>query len=106
MGTIGIITALINRAKHGGAQKVSVSLARTGMWIQDQGVGPHPNVDEVIKFAYETVSQPQVSQNQIVTKTNYGEITHLGPIIDYSETQGRWDHPTPILGEHLAEWLK
>jgi len=106
MGTIGIIAALINRAEHGGAQKVSVSLARTGMWIQDQGVGPHPNVDEVIKFGLETVTKSHVSQNQIVTKTNYGEITHLGPIIQYSETPGRWDHPTPILGEHLPEWLK
>ena len=104
MAANGVVAALINRATLGGGQKVTVSLARTGVWMQDQGIGEHPNVDEVIKYGVAAVTTGQESDNQIVTKTHYGEITHLAPIIQYSETPAFWEHPTPILGEHFPEW--
>merc|ERR1712013_506784 len=38
MGAIGVLVALQQRSRVGGAHMVEVSLARVGMWIQDAGI--------------------------------------------------------------------
>jgi crotonobetainyl-CoA:carnitine CoA-transferase CaiB-like acyl-CoA transferase len=96
----GALVALARRAREGGSWLVRVSLARTGKWIADRG------------FCEEFASLPkdlderELKNLLVQTKAPSGTIQHLGPVLQLSETQPRWERPPVPLGTHPPEWPK
>jgi crotonobetainyl-CoA:carnitine CoA-transferase CaiB-like acyl-CoA transferase len=90
----GAMVALARRAREGGSWLVRVSLARTGKWIVDRGtVGD-----------FSAVQNPEVHDLLIKTRSSFGEIEHLGPVLRMSETPPYWERPPVPLGSHPAAW--
>lgn len=87
----GAMVALARRAKEGGSWRVRVGLARVGKWIVDRGV---------VDFA--GAVEPAVAT--VETRSPAGVITHLGPVVQMSETPAYWARPPVPLGYHRAEW--
>ncbi|WP_286299067.1 CoA transferase [Vibrio apostichopi] len=116
MGSIGILKALHNRAFIGGSQRVSVSLAQTCMWYQNQGLNSNPqnqqrsqkkdqeNIDKKFATIHKVISGGNISENTIKTPTPFGVITHLKPVLEYSRTPAYWDKPTSPLGSDFPTW--
>jgi crotonobetainyl-CoA:carnitine CoA-transferase CaiB-like acyl-CoA transferase len=90
----GAMVALARRVRAGGSWLVRVSLARTGKWIVDQGT--------IADFS--SVQNPEVKDLLIKTKAPAGEIEHLKPVLELSETPPYWERPPVPLGTHRAEW--
>jgi hypothetical protein len=40
----------------------------------------------------------------VQSDTAYGRLSHLGPIVEMSDTAARWALPTPPLGTHPPVW--
>jgi crotonobetainyl-CoA:carnitine CoA-transferase CaiB-like acyl-CoA transferase len=113
-GALGVLAALIRRAKEGGSYHVCVSLARTAMWYQDLGLVPDEDRTKYkgyYKDHLNRVMDPKIGDGfndhveLIETETPFGKLTHMAPVIKYSETPGYWERPTVPLGYHCAEWL-
>ena len=92
----GAMVALARRAREGGSWLVRVSLARTGKWIVDRGFFE----------GFSAVQNPEVKDLLVKTKSAIGEIEHLKPVLQLSETAPYWEHPPVPLGTHKAEWPK
>jgi crotonobetainyl-CoA:carnitine CoA-transferase CaiB-like acyl-CoA transferase len=86
----GTLAALARRATEGGSWLVKVSLARTGKWIVDRG------------FIDDFASVPDPDMKDLLMNT--GNVTHLKPMLELSETPPRWERPPVPLGTHKAEW--
>ncbi len=93
LGALGVLTALIKRADEGGSWRVRVSLCRTAMWLQDQGL---------VSPAYPKPVQPQ--GHTITAPSAFGALTYLGPVLAYGETPSHWDRQTVPLGADPAHW--
>ena len=91
---LGAMVALARRATEGGSWLVRVSLARTGKWIVDRGFIEN----------FSSVQNPEVKDFLIKTKSLVGEIEHLKPVLELSETPPYWERPPVPLGTHPAEW--
>jgi len=91
----GAMVALARRATQGGSWLVRVSLARTGKWIVDRGIDPD----------FSSVSnEPDVKDLLIETRSPFGVVQHLKPIVQLSETMPYWERPPVPLGTHPAAW--
>jgi crotonobetainyl-CoA:carnitine CoA-transferase CaiB-like acyl-CoA transferase len=90
----GAMVALARRVREGGSWLVRVSLARTGKWIVDRGT--------IADFS--SVQNPEVKDLLIKTRSPVGEIEHLKPVLELSETPPYWERPPVPLGTHRAEW--
>jgi crotonobetainyl-CoA:carnitine CoA-transferase CaiB-like acyl-CoA transferase len=99
LGAYGTLLALARRAREGGSYHVKVSLCQSAMFLQRQGRA-------AITGSEDGLSAAEVSALQMESKTSYGDIRHLAPVIRYSETQPKWAGPTPALGGDTAEWLR
>lgn len=96
LGTAGVLSAMLRRAKEGGSYHVKLSLARTGMWVQDLGLVS----DEVL------ATPPVIKPPRIISmQSAYGQLDHLMPATRFSETTAFWDKPTVPPGSSLAQWL-
>ncbi|HTO09429.1 MAG TPA: CoA transferase [Myxococcota bacterium] len=97
LAALGTMIALARRAREGGSYLVRASLSRTGMWLdglpRSESLGPGLGAAQV---------EPHLSHSS----TPFGELTHLSPIVELSETPARWALPTVPLGTHPAEWAK
>jgi len=92
----GALVALARRETQGGSWLVRVSLARTGKWIVDRGaIGD-----------FSSVRNPEVKDLLVKTKSPIGEIKHLKPVLQLSETMPYWERPPVPLGTHRAAWPK
>jgi crotonobetainyl-CoA:carnitine CoA-transferase CaiB-like acyl-CoA transferase len=89
----GAMVALSRRATEGGSWLVRVALARVGKWIVDRGT--------VDPSAPLTAIPDGLTQE---TDSLAGRITHLGPVLQMSETPPRWARPPVPLGHHRPEW--
>jgi len=92
----GAMVALARRAREGGSWLVRVSLARTGKWIVDRG----------FLEGFSVVQNPEVKDLLVKTKSSIGEIEHLKPVLQLSETMPYWERPPVPLGTHPAQWPK
>ena len=96
----GAMVALERRAREGGSWLVRVALARVGKWIVDRGL--------VAKDAYaglpEDLPKEELLPLLMEVDAPDGRIRHLGPIIELSETPGRWTRPPVPLGHHPPVW--
>lgn len=110
---LGVLAALIRRAKEGGSYHVRVSLAKGCMWYQDLGYVPEA---ERAIYKGNLLEDHRRCLNPIVgdgfndhvelmeTDTPFGKLTHMAPLVNYSETPGYWERSTVPLGYHTAKW--
>lgn len=97
LGALGVLTALLRRAEEGGSYHVRVSLCRTAMWVQDQGTIPRQVPPPTIP--------PEVIAARLLTRPSpFGQLTYLGPVVEYERTPSRWDRMTEPLGASPAVW--
>jgi crotonobetainyl-CoA:carnitine CoA-transferase CaiB-like acyl-CoA transferase len=96
LAALGVMVALARRAREGGSFHVRASLAQTGMWLERMS-----RTDS----AGEGLSAEQVRPFLVRSRTAWGELSHLGPIVELSGTPARWERPTVPLGTHAAEWI-
>lgn len=110
---LGVLAALIRRAREGGSYRVSVSLSRVCMWYQDLGIVPTEERARFKRHLQEETGRclnPKVGDGfndhveLLETDTPFGRLTHMAPLAKYSETPGRWERPTVPLGYHRVEW--
>jgi crotonobetainyl-CoA:carnitine CoA-transferase CaiB-like acyl-CoA transferase len=87
----GAMAALARRAKEGGSWLVRIGLARTGKWIVDRGT-------------VDAAGAVEPDAETMETDSPAGVITHLGPVVQLSETPPFWARPPVPLGYHKAAW--
>jgi crotonobetainyl-CoA:carnitine CoA-transferase CaiB-like acyl-CoA transferase len=92
LGTAGVLTALLRRAREGGSYHVKVSLARTCMWIQDLGYLERGQVVNSLTPKTFTMDGP------------FGELEYLSPITSFSATPASWNTPPLLFGASRAAW--
>ena len=96
LAALGTMVALARRAREGGSWHVRASLCQTGMWLERMARSPEPGPG---------LAPEQVRPFLTRSRTVYGELEHLGPIVELSETPARWVLPTPPLGAHEPAWI-
>ncbi|TCO52463.1 CoA transferase [Actinocrispum wychmicini] len=86
------IEALTRRITEGGSWRVRVSLARTGMWLDEMGrtetAGTEPEVDDLLAE----------------TDTSFGRITHIRIPGELPGSPPYWDRGPGIPGADPPEW--
>lgn len=98
--SLGAMAALTRRATEGGSWLVTVSLARAGQWIADQG-----RVTEAewratdAEFAAADIAAWSTESN-----SPSGVIGHLSPVVQMPATPARWDEPPAAPGTHPPVW--
>lgn len=102
---LGVVAALIRRAREGGSYHVRTTLSRFSMWYSELGVFDHD-------YMRETIKQPD---HQAIPPTGFkldgafGKQVRLEPGITFSKTPGYWEvpgHPTIVpIGASEPEWL-
>ena len=96
----GALTALGRRAREGGSWLVRISLAQTGKWLVDRGQVPENDLGDVpTDFTPEEIARWRTS-----SEVTAGQLQHLGPTLQLSETQPYWARPTVPLGHHDPVW--
>ena len=98
LGAYGALLALARRAKEGGSYHVRVSLCQTAMMLYRNGKTKSGMVPE-------DLSVEEIDDLSIFSKTHLGEIKHLAPVLELSETPPFWELSTPKLGENSGEWV-
>ena len=96
----GALTALTRRAREGGSWLVRISLAQTGKWLVDRGQVPETELRDVAS----EFGPDEISQWCTTSQVPAGELTHLAPTVQLSETQPFWARPTVPLGYHDPVW--
>ena len=91
--------ALARRAKEGGSYHVRVSLCQTAMMIYRNGKIQNGQ-------APEELSRREIDDLSIFSKTHLGDVKHLAPVLELTETPPFWEIPTPKLGGNRAEWAE
>ena len=100
LAAFGAMRALHLRATMGGSYLVRVSLCQTAHWLKSfPRTAPEAHANLGLQSA-EDVSDLMVSSD-----TAWGRLQHLGPVLDLSETPGRWTCPASPLGTHPPQWL-
>ena len=96
----GAMVALRRRATEGGSWLVRLSLAQIGHWLQQQGeLAP-----EVLAGVESEFKPSEVEKWTTVTDTPMGQLTHLAPVLEFSETPARWARPSVPLGHSDPVW--
>lgn len=96
----GALTALSRRAREGGSWLVRISLAQTGKWLVDRGQVAETELRNVAT----EFSPGEISGWCTTSQVPAGELTHLAPTVQLSETQPFWARPTVPLGYHDPVW--
>jgi len=94
LGAAGTLAGLVRRAREGGSYRVTLSLCRTAMWVQDLGlVDPSAALKGVAPPPTATMHSP------------FGELEYLAPLTHFSCSPSYWDKPPEPLGSSRAEWM-
>lgn len=96
LGALGALAALWRRSREGGSFHVSVSLARTAMWIEEKWRGSDPA---------RATGLGDLSAWMTESETQWGRLTQPSPVVELPETPPRWRAPVVPLGTHRPEWL-
>jgi hypothetical protein len=96
----GAMEALARRATQGGSWLVRVSLARTGRWIANRGLMDKAALAGVPN----DLSPEEIDRLTTETVTPAGNLRHLAPIVQMSETKAYWERPAVPLGTHPPQW--
>jgi crotonobetainyl-CoA:carnitine CoA-transferase CaiB-like acyl-CoA transferase len=95
LAAYGVMTALTRRVVEGGSWHVKASLCQSGMWFTRLGA----TLD-----AQRATGFGDVSRWMAQSQTASGALTHLGPIVEMSETAPRWLRTSPTLGADAPRW--
>ena len=96
----GAMVALRKRAQEGGSWLVRLSLAQVGRWLQQQGELPEAEIADVAP----EFDQVDLERWMMSSDTPMGRLTHLAPVVQYSETPARWARPSVPLGYCDPVW--
>ena len=96
----GAMVALARRATEGGSWLVRASLAQTGRWLVDQGQVPEAELGDVA----EDFTTEEIKRWCTISDTPSGQLAHLAPVLELSETEPYWVRPTVPLGHHEPVW--
>jgi crotonobetainyl-CoA:carnitine CoA-transferase CaiB-like acyl-CoA transferase len=96
----GALVALRKRAHEGGSWLVRLSLAQVGRWLQQQG---EVAMSDIAGVAPE-FGQAELEQWMTSSDTPMGRLTHLAPVVQFSETPARWTRPSVPLGHSDPVW--
>ncbi len=99
LGAYGAMLALARRAQEGGSYHVKVSLCKSAMLLQREGLRP------IDPDAPGGLTEEELSRYAVYDSgTIYGDLMTLGPVIRMSETTPVWHGTTPALGSSPASW--
>jgi crotonobetainyl-CoA:carnitine CoA-transferase CaiB-like acyl-CoA transferase len=92
----GAMVARTRQAREGGSWHVQVSLARTGLWLAQQG-------------RIDALSMPDPTREQCAdlledTASGFGRLTAVRHSASLSLTPARWHHPSVPLGTDAPVW--
>lgn len=96
----GAMVALRKRATEGGSWLVRLSLAQVGRWLQQQG---ELTMSEIGDVASE-FGEADLEQWTMSSDTPMGRLTHLAPVIQFSDTPAHWTRPSVPLGHSDPVW--
>lgn len=96
----GAMVALRKRAEEGGSWLVRTSLAQVGHWLQSQGELALSDLGGVAQ----DFDAADIEKWRITTDTPMGRLTHLAPVVQFSETPARWARPSVPLGHNDPVW--
>jgi crotonobetainyl-CoA:carnitine CoA-transferase CaiB-like acyl-CoA transferase len=96
----GAMVALARRAREGGSWLVRISLAQVGKWIVDLG----EVTESAARDAPAEFSADELARWSMVSETPSGQLRHLSPVVQMSETQPYWARPSVPLGYNRPEW--
>jgi len=122
----GVLEALRRRATEGGSWHVQVSLTQTAMWYLKLGVNSASDLAPLLPMARETNIFSKELQKETLYKliekppaanvtgniehffesheTGYGQMRHLSPVLEMSDTQPHWEFGSRPLGSDTADW--
>ena len=96
----GAMVALARRVREGGSWLVEISLAQTGRWLVSRGQVAESELRDVpSEFTVE-----EIERWSMVTDVPGGQLGHLSPVLELSETQPCWERPSVPLGYHEPVW--
>lgn len=96
LGALGTLMALERRAEEGGSWHVQVSLCRSAMFLQDQGLA---------EVRGELATSDALAPWFVESDGARGPMRHLGPVVGMSNTPPGWDRQSPQLGQDAAAWM-
>jgi len=96
----GAMVALRKRAHEGGSWLVRLSLAQVGRWLQQQGELSKSDIADVAP----EFDQADLERWTMSSDTPMGRLTHLAPVVQFSETPARWARPSVPLGHSDPVW--
>ncbi len=96
----GTMIALGRRVREGGSWLVRISLAQVGKWLVDQGQVPEDRLRDVAA----DFTKEEIESWSTTSRVPAGQLTHLAPVLQISETQPYWARPTVPLGYHDPAW--
>ena len=96
----GALVALKRRTLEGGSWLVRISLAQTGHWLVGRGQVPATDLKEVTA----DFTPGELDRWSMVSNTPAGQLQHLGPVVQLSETPPRWERPSVPLGYSDPVW--
>src|SRR5215471_3715619 len=96
----GALVALKRRATEGGSWLVRISLAQAGRWLVGRGEVPEAQLKNIPS----EFTPAELETWTIETVTPAGNLRHLAPTLQLSETQPYWARPTVPLGYHPPVW--
>ena len=97
LAAAGVMAALLKRASEGGSYHVQVSLTQTANWLYSLG-------ESDAAPSFQSMDPDRVATYMIQSKSGFGQLHHLGPILEMSETPPHWQQVTVPLGTHEASW--
>jgi hypothetical protein len=96
----GAMVALARRAREGGSWLVRISLAQVGKWIVDLGEVPAAALEDIpAEF-----TAGELERWSTVSETPAGQLRHLKPAVQLSQTPPYWARPSVPLGYHRPVW--
>lgn len=93
----GIMAAMLRQMDEGGSWHVSVSLARTGLWVRSLGQRDLPGVPDQ--------TPEDVSDLLYESDSDFGRLTAVTHAAKLSETPARWAQGSTKLDANEAVWL-
>lgn len=96
LAALGSLVALKRRATEGGSYHVRVSLSQTAMLFLRQS-----RIDPQVR----PLTEAERKKFTIKSEVKLGELTHLAPIVEMSETSAAWAHGPVEVGSDEPIWL-
>lgn len=99
LAAAGAAAALLRRSREGGSYHVTTSLTQSSMWVLQQGLRP------------ENQRRPASEQDWSLhegwmtnTECAFGDLRHISPVVDFSETTAAWRTPPEPFGASQPLW--